>query len=122
MLFFSFSILTCLDISGSSQFLGNDDVDDSDVNYFSLSLIRELLLGPCVRGDDGDGEDDDGDCEDDDGADDDGGGEDDDGKDADGGEDDDGDSEDDDGADDDGNVWSDGGDDDDDGGVNERLE
>ena len=62
------------------------------MNYFSLSLIRELLLGPCVRGDDGDGEDDDGDCEDDDGA------------------------------DDDGNVWSDGGDDDDDGGVNERLE
>ena len=29
------------------------------MNYFSLSLIRELLLGPCVRGDDGDGEDDD---------------------------------------------------------------
>ena len=40
--------------------LGNDDADDSDVSYFSLSLIRELLLGPCVRGDDGDGEDDDG--------------------------------------------------------------
>ena len=28
------------------------------MSYFSLSLIRELLLGPCVRGDDGDGEDD----------------------------------------------------------------
>ena len=39
--------------------LGNDDADDSDVIYFSLSLIRVLLLGPCVGGDDGDGEDDD---------------------------------------------------------------
>ena len=44
----------------SPQFLGDDDADDSDVIYFSLSLIRVLLLGPCVRGDDGDGEDDDG--------------------------------------------------------------